>query len=217
MTASQDTSAPGCASAESAPLPIRLHHAVQQQHALGSGIGPKLIDRRSPHASASRGMVTFVAETSRRDFVDSSLVPTHAQSRAGIESPRARVPYIAGCEFSPATVLRAAALQSKSKRFLTAYGARQLTVQRLAPPQPPGGIGAMSQRRPQPLRTYCLFRFSYTRATTTFCAGFFCQQPSISFKVDGDPIAQTPQFRAQLKQQWQVPQRSLNHQIPTRT
>ena len=118
-----DTSAPGCAPAESAPLPIRLHHAVQQQHALGSGIGPKLIDRRSPHASASRGMVTFVAGRRRGDFGDSSLVRMDAQSRAEIESPRARGPYTARCEYCPATGVRPDALQSKRQRFLFAYGA----------------------------------------------------------------------------------------------
>ena len=116
MTASQDTSAPGCASAESAPLPIRLHHAVQQQHALGSGIGPKLIDRRSPYASASRGMVTFVAGRSCGEFGDSSPVPPHAQSRAELEPPRARVPYTAGCKFSPTTVLRALMRSIRSRR-----------------------------------------------------------------------------------------------------
>ena len=36
---------------------------------------------------------------------------------------------IAGCEFSPATVLRTAALQSKRKRSLAAYGAAQHTLQ----------------------------------------------------------------------------------------
>ena len=122
MTASQDTSAPGCASAEFAPLPIRLHHAVQQQHALGSGIGPKLIDRRSPHASASRGMVTFVAGRRRPDLVDSSRVPIHAELRAEIESSRARDPYTANLKYSPATVLRAATLHSKWTHSLAAYG-----------------------------------------------------------------------------------------------
>ena len=94
ITAFQDTSAPGCASAESAPLPIRLHHAVQQQHALGSGIGPKLIDRRSQHASASRGIVTFIAGRNRRDFFDPSHVQTSAQSRADLAClPRGRFIY----------------------------------------------------------------------------------------------------------------------------
>ena len=136
MTASQDTSAPGCASAESAPLPIRLHHAVQQQHALGSGIGPKLIDRRSPHASASRGMVTFMAERRRGDLGDPPHVPTHAQSRAEIGSSRARVPYMAGGEISLATMMRAPALQSKWARSPAAYADENPASQRIAKAQP---------------------------------------------------------------------------------
>ena len=121
MTASQDTSAPGCASAESAPLPIRLHHAVQQQHALGSGIGPKLIDRRSPHASASRGMVTFVAGRRRGDIADSSLARTHAQSRAELKAVAGGLPNMARCESSPTTALPSDALQSKRECCLAAY------------------------------------------------------------------------------------------------
>ena len=62
------------------------------------------------------------------DSVDSSDVRTHAQSRAQLESPRARGPYTARCEFSPATVLRVTALQSNSTRCLVAYGAAQLTA-----------------------------------------------------------------------------------------
>ena len=63
MTPSNDTSTSGLASAESAPLPIRIHRALQHQHASGSGTGPKLIERRAPHAPAPRGMVTFEAGT----------------------------------------------------------------------------------------------------------------------------------------------------------
>ena len=71
-----------------------------------------------------------IAGTERGEFCDLSLVRTRAQSYAGIECPRARVPYLAGCQNSPATVLRASALQSKSARFLAAYGADKLTAQR---------------------------------------------------------------------------------------
>ena len=42
-----------------------------------------------PHAA---GYGTFGAETRRREFFDSSVVRTDAQSRAVLESPRARVP-----------------------------------------------------------------------------------------------------------------------------
>jgi len=48
-------------------------------------------------------------------------VRTHAQSRAEIESLRARAPYIARTETSPATELRIAALHSKRSHYLPAY------------------------------------------------------------------------------------------------
>ena len=66
-------------------------------------------------------VMTFVAGRRRGDFGDSSPVRTHAQSRAEIESTRVRGPHTAGCEFSPATVLRPAALQFERKRFHAAY------------------------------------------------------------------------------------------------
>ena len=56
------------------------------------------------------------------DFGDSSWARTHAQSRAPLESSRARVPCIAGYETSSATMLRTAALQSNWTRLLAAYG-----------------------------------------------------------------------------------------------
>ena len=77
---------------------------------------------------------------------------THAQPRADLESPRARAPYMAGREFSPPTVLRADTLQSKSKRFPTAYGVAKHTAQRRAHRKPLGGISPMSCRPLQPLR-----------------------------------------------------------------
>ena len=40
---------------------------------------------------------TLGAGRRRGDFCDSSRVPAHAQSRSEIESPRARVPYVAEC------------------------------------------------------------------------------------------------------------------------
>ena len=67
----------------------------------------------------------FVAETRGGDFVDSSLVRTHAQSRAGIESPRARVPYTAGCELPAATPLRTAAQAQYRRRYRSAFGHRR--------------------------------------------------------------------------------------------
>ena len=66
----------------------------------------------------------------RKDSLDSSLERTHAQSRAGTRSSRGRLPYIAGCESSPATVPRAAALQTMSVRSLDAYGSVRSNRQR---------------------------------------------------------------------------------------
>ena len=61
----------------------------------------------------------------------------HMRSHAQILNPPAReYSHMAGCEFSAATVLRPAALQSKSKRFLAAYGAGQIIVQYLVQQQP---------------------------------------------------------------------------------
>ena len=99
-------------------------------------------DRRpaKSHAPMLRAVVTFVAEPRRRDFSDSPLVRLHAQSRTEIESPRARGPYTAGCEFSPATVLRAATLQLKPKRCLSAYGVGKSFECRFPPQQPPPAI-----------------------------------------------------------------------------
>ena len=90
-------------------------------------------------------VVTLVAERGREDFCHSSAARTHAQSHAEIESPRARGPYMAGCDFSAATVVRAAALQLQDVRFLVAYGAPKLMAEPLAQPQPPEGMGVVSR------------------------------------------------------------------------
>ena len=63
-----------------------------------------------------------VAGTRTVKFCASSLVRTHAQSRADLESSRTRIPYIAGCEFAHAPVLRAGVPESKHRRSL-AYAA----------------------------------------------------------------------------------------------
>ena len=65
--------------------------------------------------------VMFGAEKRWGDFCGSSIVRPHAQSRAEIESLRARGTYTAGCKSSPATMLRATAFQFERKRFHTAY------------------------------------------------------------------------------------------------
>ena len=58
----------------------------------------------------------------RGDFRNSSPVRIHAQPRAEIESSLAVIFYMASCGISLTTMLRPVALQSKSKRFLAAYG-----------------------------------------------------------------------------------------------
>ena len=87
--------------------------------------------RDSPRAfrAVSRAGGLFVAGRRSEDFCDWSHVPTHAQSRAEIESSRARAPYTGGREFSPPTVLRSAAPAKYWDRFLTAYGPRRLSTQ----------------------------------------------------------------------------------------
>lgn len=79
-----------------------------------------------PGQTASRFVrvpqMTWVVTRSRRDRVDRSHARNSAQPRADLESPRARVPYMFGCEFSPATAVRADAHQSKRTRSLVAYG-----------------------------------------------------------------------------------------------
>ena len=95
---------------------------------------------------------TFVAGRRRRDFSDPSLARTHAQSRAELESSRARVPYIAGWESSSATVLRTRAQQSKRTRSPAAYGLGQLTAQRLAQRQPTRSTGPMRWPRSRQFR-----------------------------------------------------------------
>ena len=73
------------------------------------------VESRSPRPG------TLVAERRRREICDSSPARTHAQSRAEIESPRARDRYTTRGEFSTATAVRSDALQSKRKRSLAAY------------------------------------------------------------------------------------------------
>ena len=64
---------------------------------------------------------SFRPRTRRREICHSPSMRTHSLSRAGVESSRARVPYIARWEFPPATTMRPAALQSKRSRYLPAY------------------------------------------------------------------------------------------------
>ena len=64
----------------------------------------------------------FVAETRCREFFDSSIVRTDAQSCAQLESSRARVPYTADSKFSPPTALRRGARTNYRTRYPAAYG-----------------------------------------------------------------------------------------------
>ena len=92
------------------------------------------------HAAGARTVVTpqgsdtdtFDAGRRRGDFPNRSNVRTHAQSRAELKSSRARVPYMAGGEFSPATVVRPDAPQWKRTRSLAAYGYRPLLTRTIA-------------------------------------------------------------------------------------
>ena len=68
------------------------------------------------------GFVTYVAETRCRKPCDSSRLRTHAQSRAELESSRARVPNTAGGEISSTTLLRVGAHTTYWKCCLGAYG-----------------------------------------------------------------------------------------------
>ena len=61
----------------------------------------------------------------RREICDAPTVRTHALSRVGVESSRARVPCMAGCQFAPATALRERAGTAYWKRFLDAYGSQR--------------------------------------------------------------------------------------------
>ena len=69
----------------------------------------------------ARIQVTFVVSTRRRELRDSSIMRTPARSRAELESPRARVPYIAGCDLPPETRLRTGAHVKYPTRYPPAY------------------------------------------------------------------------------------------------
>ena len=58
---------------------------------------------RTRNHPSSPSRTTLVVSTRRREFRDSSLTRIHARSRAALESSRARVPYVAGCELPPGT------------------------------------------------------------------------------------------------------------------
>lgn len=111
-----------------APTPLARPTTTPGQH---SDFSPIPIAPYEP-------ITTLRVERRRGDFWNRSIARTYAQSRAEFESSRARVHYWAGCEFSPATLLRPAALQSNRKRFLAAYGDGRITLKHLVQGQPPG-------------------------------------------------------------------------------
>ena len=98
----------------------RVHRASFHDHRRPSITSlSAVLESRTPSRCSAFG--TLVAGTRRPEIFESSLVRTHAQSRAGIESSRARVPYTAGCEFSPETAVRADAQAKNPKSFRAAY------------------------------------------------------------------------------------------------
>ena len=111
----------------------------------GQGCG-RALDRRAL-MSAIGARVMFGAGRRCGNSGNSSDLRTHALSRAEIESPRARGLYMAGCEFSPASVLRPPALQLKSNGSRAAYDPGKLAARRLAQSasgreRPPQGLTA---------------------------------------------------------------------------
>ena len=94
--------------APDSPLPSRIlrHRRPSRSHAhcaTAITLPPPSGCRLPP------GRGTFVAGRRRGDFVDRSYVRTHAQSRADLESSRARVPHIGRWEFRATPPLRAGA------------------------------------------------------------------------------------------------------------
>ena len=77
--------------------------------------------------------MTYAAGSRRQNSAVSSLMRTHAQSRAELEPPRARGPYMPECKFSAATVLRTAAQALYQTRYPAAYGHRRSPTGALRP------------------------------------------------------------------------------------
>ena len=77
--------------------------------------------------------MTFEPERRCRDFSRIRQTCEPMRSHAPSLTPSRAGALDAECEFSPTTMLRAAALQSKSTRSLATYGARQLTVRQRGP------------------------------------------------------------------------------------
>ena len=114
---------------ESAPHPRPLgtgrSRRSSQLRAAASTVGIPRCRLEACPAQSPHVQVTYVVITRRREFRDSSLMRTPAPSRAEHESPRARVPYIAGCESPPGTRLRTGAHVKYWNRSPSAYGHRR--------------------------------------------------------------------------------------------
>ena len=112
----------------------RRHFATQSTNSWMEST-PQLVIRPADAATvaASRlrfvvsGAGTFVADRRSGDSVDSTLVRSHARTRAELESPRVHAPYTAytaGCEHTVTTLLRTAAHVQYSGRYRSAFGQR---------------------------------------------------------------------------------------------
>ena len=113
-----------CVPPRTFPLPVRLLRPDRRTRA------PRIASvSHCPHAAHWRAVVdtvspgsgTFGAGRRRADFRDSSDVRTPAQSRAELESPRARVSYMAGGKILFSTVLRAVARYNYCTCYPFAY------------------------------------------------------------------------------------------------
>ena len=111
-------------------------------------------------------MGSLVAETCGRESAESPQVRTHAQKRAEIESSRVRASLAAKYDLFPTTVLRPAALSSKSKCSRTAYATARLSGQCLLQPYAPRCIRLLSWPPKKQLHTVLQPCSSKGRATT---------------------------------------------------
>ena len=142
-------------------LPLRLRQADRRARASRIAWAPDALhaegDRTGVRAH-SPGRGTFVAGRRSGDFWVSSHVRTHAQTRAEIESPRVRVPYIARFNFLPTTPLRTAAHPQYWRRYRSAFGLR--------PPEPRPGFRTSTTTKQVPCTRQPLTR--QAPSTVTF-------------------------------------------------
>ena len=124
--------------------------------------------------NSSLTCITCGAGTRCREFFYSSTVRTDAQSRAELECPRARVPYVAGWELPLATTMRAHALPSNSASSLAAYGHSN------SPSEPP----RLPAEEEPPLPSTARTRQHRTTTTVTFSADTSIPVPSIEHTCD---------------------------------